>query len=50
MMPTEKEILMVQKATAYDLLKILESQSDKSSFTFEELKNLIDSYIIGAAK
>lgn len=48
-MPTEKEILMIQKATMYDLLKILETDPDKT-YTVEELKKLMDSYIAGAAQ
>ena len=48
-MPTEKEILMVQKATIYDLIKILETDAEKT-YTVEELKKLLDSYIAGAAQ
>lgn len=48
-MPTEKEVLLIQKATMYDLLKILEAEPGKT-YTVEELKKLIDSYITGAAE
>ena len=48
-MPTEKEILMIQKATMYDLKKILEVDPDKT-YTVEELNKIIDSYIAGAAQ
>ena len=40
-MPTEKEILMIQKATMFDLKQILEDNPDKTS-TVDELKALID--------
>ncbi len=45
-MLTEKEILLIQKATMYDLKRILEADPDKT-YTVEELKQLIDSYILG---
>ena len=46
-MPTEKEVVLIQKATMYDLKRILEQEPDKT-YTVEELKQLIDSYIQGA--
>ena len=46
-MPTEKEVILIQKATMYDLKRILEQEPDKT-YTVEELKQLIDSYIQGA--
>jgi hypothetical protein len=45
-MPTEKEILMIQKATMFDLKQILEANPDKT-YTVDELKALIDAYIAG---
>ena len=45
-MSSEKEMLMVQKATMYDLKRILEQDPDKT-YTVEELKQLIDAYIQG---
>ncbi len=45
-MPTEKEIIIIQKATVYDLLKILKKDVDKQ-YTVAELENLIDVYITG---
>lgn len=45
-MPTEKEIIIIQKATVYDLLKILKKDLDKQ-YTVAELENLIDVYITG---
>lgn len=46
-MPSEKEIAIIQKATVYDLQKILENGDEKKSYTVEELKNLMDAYIKG---
>ena len=45
-MPSEKEIIMMQKATVYDLLQIIKSNPDKS-YTFEELENILAAYIKG---
>lgn len=46
-MPTEKEIMIIQKATIYDLQRILEKEP-KKSYTVEELKALLNAYITGA--
>lgn len=45
-MPTEKEIIMLQKATVYDIRRILEKEPEKT-FTLEELKRILDAYIAG---
>lgn len=45
-MPTENERKDVQKAMAYDLLRILKQDLDKT-YTVEELEKLIDAYITG---
>ena len=45
-MPTEKEILMLQKATVYDIRRILEKEPDKT-YTLEELQQILDAYITG---
>ena len=45
-MPSEKEIVMIQKATMYDLRRILEQDPDKT-YTLEDLRQLIDAYIQG---
>lgn len=45
-MPTEKEILMAQKAMAFDLTQLVESQPDKT-YTAEEVKQLLVAYIKG---
>lgn len=46
-MPTDNEILLVQKAIIYDLQRILEKEPEKS-YTVEELKALLNAYITGA--
>ncbi len=48
-MPGEKEILMIQKATMFDLKQILEADPDKT-YTVDELKALIDAYIAGMSQ
>ena len=45
-MQTENERKDVQKAMAYDLLKLFEETPDKT-YTYEEIKKLIDAYISG---
>lgn len=45
-MLSEKEILIIQKATMFDLKQILEANPDKT-YTVEEIKALIDAYIAG---
>ena len=45
-MPAENERKDVQKAMAYDLLRIFEQNPDKT-YTPKELKDLIDAYIAG---
>lgn len=46
-MPTEQEVVLIQKATIYDLMRIIEEHPDKS-YTPDELKKLFDAYITGA--
>ena len=48
-MLSEKEILMIQKATMFDFKQILEANPDKT-YPVEELKHLIDTYIAGAGQ
>ncbi len=47
-MPTEKETLMIQKATVYDLQRILDKGESGKTYTAEEIKELMDAYIKGA--
>ena len=44
---TEKETLVVQKATVYDLARILKKEP-KKSYSVEELDQIFDAYIAGA--
>ena len=46
-MPTENERKDVQKAMAYDLLRILKQDPDKP-YTAAELEKIIDAYITGS--
>ena len=46
-MPTENERKDVQKAMAYDLLRILKQDPDKT-YIAAELEKLIDAYITGS--
>ena len=46
-MPTEKEIVIIQKATVYDLKRILKENPEKT-YTMEELEKILDAYITGA--
>lgn len=48
-MLTEYERKDIQKAMAYDLLRIFESTPDKT-YTAKELKELIDAYIRGTTQ
>ncbi len=48
-MPPEKEILIIQKATVYDLQKSIEN-GGKETYTVEEIKVLMDAYIVGAGQ
>lgn len=45
-MPAENERNDIQKAMAYDLIRIFEQNPDKR-YTAKELKKLIDAYISG---
>lgn len=46
-MPPDEWNLIVQKATVYDLMRIIKENPDKT-YTQEELKKLFDAYITGA--
>ena len=45
-MPVENEHKDIQKAMAYDLLRIFRQDSEKT-YTYRELEKLIDAYISG---
>lgn len=44
---TETELKNLQKAMAYDLIRIFEQDPNKT-YTAEELKKILDAYITGA--
>ena len=44
---TTNETLMIQKATVYDLEKIMEKEN-KETYTYQEIIALMDAYIQGA--
>lgn len=46
-MPSEKEITIIQKATIYDLQKILKNGDKDKTYTIDELVELMDAYIKG---
>lgn len=48
-MPTENERKDVQKAMAYDLIRIIEKDPERA-YTAKELKELIDAYISGVSQ
>ena len=46
MPPSEKELIMYQKATAYDLLQLFEADPEKR-YSPEELREIVKAYIKG---
>ena len=48
-MPIENERKDIQKAMAYDLLRILKQDPEKT-YTAKELESLIDAYILGTTQ
>ena len=44
-MPTDRESAEIKKAMAYDLIEILETQPEQQTYTVDEIKKLIKSYI-----
>lgn len=47
-MPTERESNEVKKSMAYDLIQIIEERPEKETYTAEEVKKLIKTYITTA--
>lgn len=45
-MSTEKEIIMFQKSTVYDLLQLIEREPEKK-YSVEELRELLAAYVKG---
>ena len=44
-MPTDRESDEIKKAMAYDLINILEEKPEQATYTAEEVKKLIKTYI-----
>lgn len=44
-MPTERESNEIKKSMAYDLISILEEKPEQETYTAEEVKKLIKTYI-----
>ncbi len=49
-MPTDREAVEIKKAMAYDLIDVIESNSEKTGYTPEEIKEIIKAYIAGLAQ
>lgn len=47
-MPTEKEMKEARKAVAHDLINIIEQKPEQTTFTAEEIKKLIKTYVTTA--
>lgn len=47
-MPTEKETIMIQKATIYDIQKIFKGRrAEGKTYTLEEIEEVTDAYVTG---
>lgn len=46
-MPTDREAAEIKKAMAYDLIDVLESNTEKKEYTPQEVKEIIKAYIAG---
>lgn len=44
-MPSERESNEVKKSMAYDLIRLIESEPQKETYTADEVKKLINDYI-----
>ena len=47
-MPTERESNEIKKSMAYDLINIIEERPEQETYTAEEVKKLIKTYITTA--
>ena len=47
-MPTERESNEIKKSMAYDLINIIEEKPEQETYTAEEVKKLIKTYIAAA--
>ena len=46
-MPTDRGSTDIKKAMAYDIINVIESDTEKKTYTPEEIKALIKAYIAG---
>ncbi len=44
-MPSDRESAEIKKAMAYDLIEILEAKPEQQTYTADDVKKLIKSYI-----
>lgn len=44
----KKRLQVVRKATVYDLQKILDKGEKGKTYTVDEIKDLMDAYVVGA--
>lgn len=47
-MSGKKRLQVVRKATVYDLQKILDKGEKGKTYTVDEIKDLMDAYVVGA--
>lgn len=47
-MSKKEKIAVVRKATVYDLQKILDKGEKGKTYTVDEIKDLMDAYVVGA--
>lgn len=45
-MPTERESNEIKKSMAYDLINIIEEKPEQETYTAEEVKKMIKTYIV----
>lgn len=46
-MANDTEVVEIKKATAYDLIQLLESNSEKRCYSIGDIKELFNAYIAG---
>ena len=49
-MQTDRESNEIKKSMAYDIIDVIESNSEKKTYTPEEIKALIKAYIAGLSQ
>ena len=48
-MPSDRESLEIKKAMAYDLITAIEEKPEQETYTAEEVKKMIKTYIMAAS-